>query len=240
VLHVENRTQDEAAIVTLVGLLGVGTYSKLRDHLLKVSTNNPRAVIVDLTDMSVESDYSLAVFLTTHTRLQQWPGVPLLLAAGSDETREIIARNGTARFLPVHGSVTDAIAAIDQPPPRRVTHLRVTNALTSPRIAREFARMTCHDWKCPQFIDEAAMIVGELVTNTVVHTLSSPTIRLELRRELFSVAVYDDVPGEVSVRDPGGTGGLHGLLLVAQIATAWGCSPTSTGGKVVWATMLGR
>ena len=47
----------------------------------------------------------------------------------------------------------------------------------------------------------------------------------------------DYVPGEVSLRDPGADDGLHGLLLVAQIATAWGCSPTSANGKVVWATL---
>jgi hypothetical protein len=39
------------------------------------------------------------------------------------------------------------------------------------------------------------------------------------------------------MRDPGTCDSIHGLLLVAQIATVWGCSPTLTGGKAVWATL---
>lgn len=236
-LRLNDRAQDEAVIVTPDGLLDAGTYRQLRDHLIKVGADSPRAVIVDLTDLGVESDSSLAVFLTVQTRLQQWPGVPLLLATGTGTARSTVGRNRTGRFLPVHDSVGDAIAAIDEPPPRRVEHLRLPNELTSSRVAREFARTTCRQWDCTTVIDEAALLVGELVTNAVVHTLSAPDIRLELRRNLFSVAVYDDWSGEVSLLDPGSGGELHGLLLVAQIATAWGCSPTSAGGKVVWATL---
>lgn len=220
-----------------IGLLDAGTYRQLRDHLTKVAADGPRAVVVDLTDLDVESRSSLAVFTAVHTRLQQWPGVPLLLVTGPGETRDMVVRNHTQRFLPVHESIVDAIAAIDEPPPRRVEHLRLPNELTSPRVARDFTRRTCRQWNCGGIADEAALLVGELVTNAVVHTSSEPDIRLELRRDLFSVAVYDDVPGEVVVLDPGSAGGLHGLLLVAQIASAWGCSPTSAGGKVVWATL---
>lgn len=224
-------------IVVPVGRLGVETYRQLRDHLIKVGADNPRAVVVDLTGLGIESDASLAIFLTVQTRLQQWPGVPLLLVTGTSAARAMVTRNRTDRFLSVHDSIGDAMAAIDEPPARRVEHMRLPNELTSPRVAREFTRMACRQWACTMVIDEAAMLVGELVTNAVVHTLSAPDIRLELRRNLFSVAVYDDMPGEVYVRDPGSDGGLHGLLLVTQIATAWGCSPTSAGGKVVWATL---
>jgi anti-anti-sigma regulatory factor len=237
VLRLEDRAQDEATIVVPVGLLCPGTYSQLRDYLIKVSADNPRAVVVDLTDLGIESDAALAIFLAVQTRLQQWPGVPLLLVTGPGATRNMVARNRTGHFMPVHDSVVAAIAAIDEPPPRRVERLRLPNELASPRVAREFTRMTCRQWHCTTVIDEAALLVGELVTNTVMHTLSSPEVHLELRRDLFSIAVYDDVPGEVSLLDPGTGGGLHGLLLVAQISTAWGCSPTSSGGKVVWATL---
>jgi len=241
VLRVEDRTQDDAVIVTPVGRLGAESYQALRDHLLKVGTDAPRAVIVDISELGIESEPSLAVFLAVQTRLQQWPGVPLLLVTGSPTAREIVARNRTANFLPVHSSVADAIAAIDEPPPRQVARQRLPNALSSPRAAREFTRMTCHQWGCPEVLDEVTVLVNELVTNAVVHTLSSPDIRLERRRnQLFTVAVYDDLPGAVSVRDPGGGGGFHGLLLVAQVAAAWGCSPTSSGGKVVWATVRPR
>ncbi len=237
-LSLEDRALDDAVVVVPTGQLDVSSYRQLRDHLFKVATDNPRAVVVDLTTTDVESVASLAVFPAVQTRLQQWPGVPLLLVTGTKYVRRMIDRNRTARYLAVHDTVLAAIAAIDDPPPRSVAHIQLPNSLTSPHIAREFARRTCGNWDLVHLTDDALLLIGELVTNAVMHTTSTPSVRLELRRGLFSVAVYDDQPGEVSLRDPGaGVSGIHGLLLVAQLAAAWGCAPTSTGGKVVWATL---
>lgn len=240
-LRLEDRALDEAVVVAPSGRLDVVTYRQLRDHLIKVGTDNPRAVVVDLAGLDIASDSALAIFPAVYTRLDQWPGVPLLLVTGPGQIRNRLARTRTARYLPVHETVSKAVAAIDDPPPRRVAHVQLPNSLTSPRLAREFARLTCVGWNLDDLLDDALLLVGELVTNAVMHTDSAPVVRLELRRDVFSVAVRDDVPGEVNMRDPGGgVAGIHGLLLVAQIATAWGSSPTSTGGKVVWATLRAR
>jgi anti-anti-sigma factor len=238
VLRLEDHAVDEAIVVTPTGRLDVASYGQLRDHLITVGTDVPRAIVVDLTALDIESDATLAIFPAVHTRLRQWPGVPLLLVTGSGPVRRWLGRTGTTRVLPVHETVGGAVAAIDEPPPRVVTRARLPSSLASPRLAREFTRATCAAWGLHALIDDALLLVGELVTNAVIHTGSRPTVRLGLRRAVFSVAVYDDVPGEVNMRDPGGgRGGIHGLLLVAQIATAWGSAPTSTGGKVVWATL---
>jgi anti-anti-sigma factor len=238
VLRLEDRTQDDTVVVVPTGRLEVGSYRQLRDHLLKVGTNHPRAVVVDLTALDIETSSSLAVFPAVHTRLAQWPGVPLHLVTGTRHTRRLLDRSRTARYLPIHESVPAAMAAVAEPPPRSVAHLQLPHTLASPRIGREFARQTCRRWDLVDLTDDTLLLVGELVTNAVVHTSSTPVLRLELRREVFSTAVYDDAPGEVSVRDPGGgVSEIHGLLLVAQIAAAWGCAPTLTGGKVVWATL---
>jgi anti-anti-sigma regulatory factor len=238
VLRLEDQKVGEAVVVTPTGRLDVVSYRQLRDHLIMVSTDVPRAIIVDLMGLDIESDAALAIFPAVHTRLEQWPGVPLLLVTGSGPARRWLGRTNTARFLPVHESVGDAMAAIDEPPLRRVTHAQLPSSLSSPRLAREFTRLTCAEWGLHPLIDDALLLAGELVTNAIIHTGSCPIIRLGLRRAVFSVAVYDDMPGEVSVRDPGGgVGGIHGLLLVAQIAAAWGSAPTSSGGKVVWATL---
>jgi anti-anti-sigma factor len=236
-LRLEDRAVGEAVVVTPTGRLDVVSYRQLRDHLIMLSTDIPRAIIVDLTGLDIESDATLAIFPAVHTRLEQWPGVSLLVVTGSEPVRRGLGRTNTARFLPVHETVSDAVAAIDEPPPRRVTHAQLPSSLASPRLAREFTRLTCAEWGLHSLIDDALLLAGELVTNAVIHTGSCPVVRLELRRAVFSVAVYDDMPGEVSMRDPGGVGDVHGLLLVAQIAAAWGSAPTSSGGKVVWATL---
>ncbi|MFL6118995.1 STAS domain-containing protein [Actinophytocola sp.] len=241
VLRLENQALDEAVVVAPVGRLDVATYRQLRDHLIKVGTDNPRAIVVDLNGLEIESDSTLAIFPAVHTRLQVWPGVPLLLVSGTGRVRTRLARNRTARYLPVLETIAEAMAALDDPPPCRVAHVQLPNSLASPRLAREFVRLTCVDWNLELLLDDALLLVGELVTNAVMHTYSAPSVRLELRRNVFSVAVRDDTPGEINMRDPGGdAAGIHGLLLVAQIATVWGCSPTSSGGKVVWATLRTR
>jgi anti-anti-sigma regulatory factor len=237
-LQLDTWTRDNAIVVVPRGRLGLTTYRQLRDQLIKAGTDNPRAVIVDVTGLDVESAASLSIFSTVHTRLSQWPGVPLLLAAGEGPARDLLVLNRTGRYLPVHDDVSAAVAAIDEQPPRRVLYTHLPNTLISARLAREFARTSCIAWDITQLSDDARLLTGELVSNALIHTSCEPRLRLELRRGLFSVAVYDDVPGDVSVHDPAGSwAGVHGLLLVAQIATAWGCSPTSDGGKVVWATL---
>jgi anti-anti-sigma factor len=237
-LRLDSWTRDEAVVVAPRGRLDLTTSHELRDHLVKAANDDPRAVVVDLAALDVDSPSSIALFAAVHTRLAEWPGVPLLLAASTGEFKRLLARYRTNRYLPVHDSVDTAVAAIDEPPPHRVTRIRLPNALTSPRVAREFAQSTCADWGVDHLGDDATLLVGELMSNAVMHTSAAPLVRLELRHRLFSIAVYDDKPGEVSVRDPGGmVSGIHGLLLVAQIATAWGCAPTWDGGKVVWATL---
>jgi hypothetical protein len=237
-LTFRDRTSDGAVVVTPSGQLGISTCHLLRDHLLKVATDEPRAVIVHLGELAIESPAPLSVFVSVQTRLAEWPAVPLLLVPGDPDVAETMVRGHIGRFVPVRLSVPEAIDAIGDPPPRRGTATRLTNRWTSPRAARELTRHTCAEWDVREISDDAVLLASELVANAVVHTSCDPWLRLELRGDVFSVAVYDDEPGEVSVREPGpGLTGVHGLLLVAQIATAWGCAPTRDGGKAVWATL---
>jgi anti-anti-sigma regulatory factor len=240
-LRLRDHTRDDVVVVEPHGRLDLGSYQRLRDHLLKVGADVPRAIVVDLTGLHVDPGGSLAVFTTVHTRLGQWPGVPVLLAARDRRSRDLVAASRVARFVPVHDTVAAAIEAVDAPPPRRVTGTQLANDLVSLRLARAFARHTCAQWCVSGIGGDVELLVCELVSNVVVHTACDPRLRLELRRGLLSVAVYDDEPGTVTLRDPvGATADVHGLVLVAQIATAWGCSPASGGGKVVWATLRTR
>lgn len=241
-LRLEQAKRDGATVVTPTGLLEVATYGTMRDFLTKVGTDDPRAVIVDLGALEIDSPSALSVFTAAHTRLGQWPGVPLMLADGGVHTRELLATGRTRRYLPVHDTVAEAIDAIGEPPPRRVAHVELVNEMGSARVARGFISEVCAEWGVAgPILYDALLLVNELVTNVVMHTGSAPRIRVELRRGVLSIAVSDDVPGEVVVRDPGADmHGLGGLLLVAQTAVAWGCVPTSGGGKVVWATLRTR
>jgi hypothetical protein len=80
--------------------------------------------------------------------------------------------------------------------------------------------------------------VNVLVENTLLHTYHPPSVRVELRREMLTIAVYDDDPATAGPLEFGHDGPrVHGLSLVQEIARAWGCAPRSSGGKVVWAVL---
>lgn len=235
-LRVEEWWWDGALVLTPHGSLDTTTYRTLRDHLTKAGSDEPRAVVVDLRDLEIESGSALSIFTTVHSRLDQWPGVPLMLADGNPHSRSLLAASHTDRYVPVHDDVRAAVAAIGTPSPRRVRRTELGNTLAGTRVARQLVRDACAEWGVTDLATDAALVATELVTNTIMHTPSTPTLRVELRRGLLTVAVSDDVAGDVAIRDPGGDpGGVHGLLLVAQLATAWGCMLTATG-KVVWAS----
>jgi hypothetical protein len=136
-----------------------------------------------------------------------------------------------------------AVVAAGEPPIRLVDRVLLPNSPTSADIARRFVHDSCVLWGHPELTGDAAALLGELVGNTVTHTGSVARIRVELRRGLLSVAVYDDDPrpplplGDGDRDGDEARVGEHGLALVDRVAAAWGCSPTLPGGKVVWATL---
>jgi anti-sigma regulatory factor (Ser/Thr protein kinase) len=84
-------------------------------------------------------------------------------------------------------------------------------------------------------LDEALIVVSELVTNVVMHTASDAVV----------VALFDDhrLRIEVHDRDPHGpvasgvAAGGFGLSIVESLCDAWGWEPTSLG-KRVWTERL--
>jgi anti-sigma regulatory factor (Ser/Thr protein kinase) len=93
-------------------------------------------------------------------------------------------------------------------------------------------------------VDDVQLIVAELVSNAIKH--GRPEIELRLRPEPFAidVAVLDHSPAlpdkKVAAPEHGATSG-RGLLMVDQLAQAWGVDPLPDGsGKTVWASVSTR
>ncbi|MGW4896857.1 SpoIIE family protein phosphatase [Kitasatospora sp. NPDC004240] len=115
----------------------------------------------------------------------------------------------------------------------------------SASAARAFVRDALLGWGLPEVVDDAVVLVSELVTNAVVHAGTAAevcclredgTIRVEVtdhhpERGLPSFA---DVPVTASDRyaDPDGEGG-RGLLMCSALASRWGVE-YSAGRKTVW------
>jgi anti-anti-sigma regulatory factor len=235
-LRVDRRELVGASVIEPRGVLDAASYGGLRVDLVKTAIDEPRAVIVDIDGLAVPDSAALALFTSVSTQIAEWPGVPLLVAATQDTQRELLATYRLARFVPVFWSVMAAVAAIDDPPPRRIARRRLPNSLTSAALTRRFVLDVCSDWPVATRTEDAMMVANELVENTLLHTYCAPSLRLELRRGLLTIAVYDDDPAMAHLTEPDADRH-RGLVLVAQLSQAWGCSPTPSGGKVVWAVL---
>ncbi|MFE5584596.1 ATP-binding protein [Kitasatospora sp. NPDC056531] len=97
-----------------------------------------------------------------------------------------------------------------------------------------------------QVLDTGELVLGELVTNAVLHAKTPPGrlifIRFELHPGSLRIEVHDadtnrpSIPRPASEHDETG----RGLWLVSQLAADWGCCPRAGGiGKVMWARIEG-
>jgi anti-sigma regulatory factor (Ser/Thr protein kinase) len=235
--------RDGVMVLAPTGMLETRTYPQMRDEMLKCAAEVPDALVVDLDRVRVEVVASLSVFPTVKQQLCSWPDVPLLLAGGRPPLTDLLASRMVPRFVPTHATVQAALAAVGSPPPRRWVRLRLPRLPTSARDARSWLTDTCAGWGLPA-PDDAVVIVSELVENAVRHARGDPTLRVELRDAVLSIAVGDDDPSPprlVPMTDTTrlSTGG-RGVAVIDQLASAWGHSPRLGGGKVVWAVLPAR
>ncbi|WP_133983568.1 ATP-binding protein [Kribbella voronezhensis] len=117
---------------------------------------------------------------------------------------------------------------------------RLPNDARSARTSRTQVAETCESWGCSRLTTDAVAVSDELVSNGLRYTQCDLSHRLELRRGLLTVAVTDSSPEPAQLREERDgelpTGGF-GLQLVSAFSAAWGSSPTSAGGKTVWAVL---
>jgi anti-sigma regulatory factor (Ser/Thr protein kinase) len=89
-------------------------------------------------------------------------------------------------------------------------------------------------WGCDAVVNDAELLVSELVTNAVLHARSATRVTIERHGSRLRVSVYDTSPTRPRMRELGPeavTG--RGLLLVDRIARRWGVEPHEPG-KAVW------
>lgn len=234
-LHV--WAQGGALVVRPEGLLDLSSYASLRDCLLKCLAEQPRAVLVELGGLRVESIALLSVFASVWMRTASWPAVPLRLAATREPIRSMLRHSAIARFVGTHDTLAQAWASIDCRPPRQRVMLTVVSSPHCGRRVRRFAREMCLRWGLESMCDDLTLVAGALADDAVTGD-ELLTVRLELREDRLTVAVRSSDP---TVREPSrgplDSSGSRGLAIVAAIASAWGHSPTADGGKITWGVL---
>jgi Histidine kinase-like ATPase domain len=135
--------------------------------------------------------------------------------------------------------------------PRFLDQLDFAAVPTASRCARVFTSTTLTKWKALSLVDDACLMVSELVTNAVQATglvVTSPTwpelegvavitVRLVGLKNSIVIEVRDCDPSEPVLKEPTlDEDSGRGLFLVDSLAARWGSYP-DRGGKVVWAEL---
>jgi hypothetical protein len=100
-------------VLTLYGVLDATTYHRVRDAILKAAAlDECRAVIIDVTALSVAAPAPWSQFTSACEQIAEWPRVPMALVCDSIAGQKALRRNGISGEIPVYWSVATAIAAL--------------------------------------------------------------------------------------------------------------------------------
>lgn len=105
------------------------------------------------------------------------------------------------------------------------------------RQARAVLEWAMRDWGIGGVAaDNARVVLSELVTNALTHSLDVFRLSLHLQGDQILVEIWDcadDHPRVVLPDDLAVHG--RGMFLVQALSKDWGVRPERTGGKTVWA-----
>lgn len=240
-LACQRLDEDGLAVLRVVGSLTLATAPHLRTSALKCLADQPDAVVVDATRLSVPDDIHLTVLIAAARHAAAWPGVPLIVCAPPPPLASALARLGVDRYIEIVRDFSEARAHVKAR--ELAPHIRAKFAATAGAVAgaRRLVVDACTGWRLDHLTSSARLVMSELVTNAVVHAGTPMDVDVHRRGRYLHIAVRDFDPhparlvGPKSETAPGG----RGLLLVDTIATAWGCTPT-VDGKVTWASFTSR
>jgi serine/threonine-protein kinase RsbW len=113
----------------------------------------------------------------------------------------------------------------------------VARAAESSARLRSLLWTTFACWSCDrERLDDAALVLSELVGNAVRHATGS-TMEVRLRRtgDVLRIAVHDRSPAHPAPRDAAADDESgRGMLIIDALSSRWGWEPRADG-KVVWA-----
>ena len=230
--HVDSR--DGLVVVTVSGALDAAAGSALYRTLVQCLADEPAAILVELSDMTVAEPDATRIFPMILQQADNWPGTPLLLCASKPTTATLIM-NTSGESMPLFDTVADAQAALTGPD-SLISEI-ILPVRGAARRARDIVTEACARWDLPHLTAPAALVASELVTNAVVHTHTVMTLQVRRRPRYLYLAVFDGADAEpVPHRgDNADTPGGRGLQMVELLSSRWGYRRHHDG-KVVWAS----
>jgi GAF domain-containing protein/anti-sigma regulatory factor (Ser/Thr protein kinase) len=120
------------------------------------------------------------------------------------------------------------------------TQTRLAPDSTSPSLARRLVEGVMNEAGLQHLVDEALLLVTELVTNAVVHAGTEVGVDIDVDERGVRVEVFDAGPGHFLKDAPSETReGGRGVFLLDAIAQEWG-TRHRLGGKAIWFRLGGE
>jgi LuxR family transcriptional regulator, maltose regulon positive regulatory protein len=237
-MQLQQSSQQGCVVLTLAGRLDLADAPQLQQAILKQLAQQPPAIVCDLSQVEAIDPLCAGVFTSIRHPALSWPGTALLLCGTRPTVADTLLQQGVASRLAMYPSLDQALANAHARPPWLHEQLALDPVPTAARDGRAFVREVCGRWGMQGLADPAALLASELVTLAVVHAGTALELRVELLGSRLRVAVHDQDPsllGLLAAREE--TDRRLGLLIVDQVATAWGVRQEETGGKTAWCTL---
>jgi anti-sigma regulatory factor (Ser/Thr protein kinase) len=104
----------------------------------------------------------------------------------------------------------------------------------APSLARDFLRSASCAEHHREVVEDAVLLVSELVTNSVLHGGPPVVVAVDCTEDALQVRVRDGSPHRPTPREAGDDDeNGRGLALVAEMSDDWGVDPEADG-KHVW------
>jgi anti-anti-sigma regulatory factor/anti-sigma regulatory factor (Ser/Thr protein kinase) len=229
------------ATVHISGRLDVATAAQVRGALHKILSGHPTAIVVDLSGLAVDDDIALTALSAFARAAAEWPGCRVLICAPAPDVRADLHRLAVHRVAPVYDNRTAALAAAQTVPPAHRYRTQLPPAPGSVTVARSVVAEACGAWRLERLVDDAELVVTELVSNAVRHAYGDIELVVTVTDLFLHVSVRDGSPTvpRRGLPDPETGEGGRGLLLLDAVASGWGSRPLPPG-KIVWATLRAR
>jgi anti-anti-sigma factor len=242
-MEIQHSTRHGCLVVAFSGAIDLASVAMVQRTLLKDLSQQPEALICDLTAVQHLDKTAAAVFSTVAKHpTSRWPTTSFVLCGARPRVAEALRLVRASQLVRLYPTLDEAVEAARTRPPVLRDELRLAPVPTAARAARTFVREVCRAWRLDApdttVVDRAVLVANELVTNAVQHAHTDLWLRLELRADRLFVAVRDRGPKVLEPVPPAPEAeGGRGLWLVEQLGRAWGVRPAPDGGKTVWCAL---
>ncbi len=118
---------------------------------------------------------------------------------------------------------------------------RLPHEPSSAGLARTYLRGVLDDWGTSERIEDAMLLVTELIANAVIHGSAEVRLDVDIEDSVLRVRVADGSPVLPRKPDASASGSGRGLAIVESLADKWGIAPNNgiVDGKTVWFELKG-